>query len=314
MISTQSAAAATRIISSYTDDPKNLQEITACVLCAEKDRKFLFRDGPFGVYRCASCELVYISPRLTPQALLRLHEEGCWNSPIPRVHGYADYRGDAPLYLKTFRKRSKLVQRYFDTPLRLLDIGCAAGYFMAVMRDLGWKVEGVEPSSTIVQFARARFGLDQIVQGTLEAAPWPTRSFDLVTMWDVVEHVPDPVSLLKKAASLLRDEGHLIIETQNIGSCFARLLGKRWHHFKHLEHIYHFSPASMLRLLDEANLEPVTVTPRFGGKYVSVGFIRERATRVHPVMRYLLSPLAPVDRCSLYVNVWDEMIVVARKA
>ncbi len=108
-------------------------------------------------------------------------------------------------------------------------------------------------------------------------------------------------------------EWDLILETQNVDSRFAKRLGPRWHHYKHLEHLYHFNPKTIERLLDQAGLEIVHLTPRFGGKHVSLGFIRERATRVHGVMKYLLAPLAPLSGMSFYVNMRDEMVIVARK-
>ena len=116
------------------------------------------------------------------------------------------------------------------------------------------------------------------------SAGLPADAFDLVALWDVVEHVPDPKALLREAVGYLVPGGHLILETQNVESVFARLLGARWHQYKHLEHLYHFSSTTLRRLLEEAGLEVVHETARFGGKHVSLAFIRERATRIHPIL------------------------------
>ena len=106
----------------------------------------------------------------------------------------------------------------------------------------------------------------------------------------------------------------MILETQNIASRFARLLGPKWQHYKHLEHLYHFDPRTIETLLAKAGVTVEHRTARGGGKYVSLAFVRERATRVSPILRWLLLPLKPIDALSLYVNLRDEMIVVARKA
>jgi hypothetical protein len=111
---------------------------------------------------------------------------------------------------------------------------------------------------------------------------------------------------------MLRPGGALILETQNVDSRFARLLGRRWQHYKHQEHLYHFNPATIARLLEQEGWEVVSNTPRFGGKYVSLSFIAERAGRLSPAAAFVLKPLNLLGRVSLYVNLRDEMVVVAR--
>ena len=294
-------------------DPNNFVEIESCELCGSKERSVDFVEEPFSVVRCSNCDLVYVTPRLKPDVLPEVYNEEYWSSDSPKERGYADYRKDAELYLKTFRKRYKVIEPHLPSPGRALDIGCAAGFFLKVLSENGWQVEGVELSKDIAAHAKEQFGFEQVFVGYLEDTSYADKSFDLITMWDVVEHVPEPLPFLEKAVSLLKDDGVLVLETQNVASKFAKKLGPKWHHYKHLEHLYHFDPKTIAMLLDQAGLEILHNTPQGGGKHVSVAFIRERATRVSKAMRYLMLPLAPLDRMSLYVNVKDEMIVVARK-
>jgi 2-polyprenyl-3-methyl-5-hydroxy-6-metoxy-1,4-benzoquinol methylase len=193
-------------------------------------------------------------------------------------------------------------------------VGCAAGFFMQVMHQRGWEVDGVELSPEIAAHAKDAYGFHQLHVGELHTAPFEEGSFDLITLWDFIEHVPDPAALLRRAASLLRDDGRLVVETQNVASGFARLLGRRWQHYKHLEHLYHFQPETLAALFEQADLEMVHHTWRYAGKHVSLGFVRERAKRLHPSLSRLLRHLAPLDRLSAYVNPGDEIIAVARKA
>ena len=110
---------------------------------------------------------------------------------------------------------------------------------------------------------------------------------------------------------LLAPGGKLLVETQNVESRAAKVLGPRWQHYKHTEHIYHFDPRTIARVLDEAGFRQLENSPRLGGKYVSLGFITERAGRVHPFLSTLLAPLRIVANTALYVNLFDEMILVA---
>jgi len=257
----------------------------------------------------------WVSPRFDSQRLAEIYKsDRYWRSPSPKTQGYTDYRGDERLYLDTFRNRLRYVLRDGPRGGRALDVGSAAGFCMAAMRELGFETHGLEISETIASHARERFGFDTIHIGPLEQSPYPDGHFDLITMWDVVEHVPDPVSLLVRARELLAPGGLLVIETQDIDSRFAQTLGPKWHHYKHEEHIYHFNPSTVKTLLAQAGFRVDRLSHRYGGKYVSLHFIAERAARVNPALTKLLMPLARFGRARVYLNFMDEMIVVARPA
>ncbi|HKX46529.1 MAG TPA: class I SAM-dependent methyltransferase [Planctomycetota bacterium] len=293
--------------------PEDVFEEVACGLCGSAERDLRFTDGPFSVVACRACGLTYVTPRLRDAALLQqVYDEGYWSSSAAKDRGYTDYRSDAPLYLRTYKKRLAVVRRHFARPGRVLDVGCAAGYFLEVMRDEGWEVTGLEPSDAIRPHAVARLGADRVRGDLLEDAPFAPGSFDLVTFWDVIEHVPDVVGTLRRARALLAPGGRLLLETQNVESLAARCLGRAWQHYKHAEHLYHFSPSTLRRLLDAAGYELLESSPRLGGKYVSLGFVAERSGRLHPALAWLMSPLRLVARRAVYVNLRDELIVVAR--
>lgn len=290
-------------------------DIERCQVCGSERATLQFAEPPYRVLRCDDCSLVYVTPRWSDETIHEVYGEDYWQSDSPKTKGYADYKSDAALYLKTFRRRTRLVRRYIPTTARVLDIGCAAGFFLRVMRDGGHDVRGVEVSTAIGTEAQSHLGTDRVHLGMLhEAVGQPgfePGSFDLVTMWDVIEHVPDPQDLLRQARAMLRPGGTLILETQNVDSRFARLLGPRWHHFKHEEHIYHFNPATVAKVLDQAGFTVERLTSSFGGKYVSFGFIAERAARLNRIASLALKPLTVFRNANVYLNFHDEMVVVA---
>ena len=291
------------------------ERVDHCPLCGSAIHRTLFRDPPYEVRRCGVCELGYVTPRRSAAALAAMYgADTYWRSPSPKTHGYADYRSEQPRYLRTFRTRLRHALAHGPQGGRALDVGAAAGFCMAVLRERGFDTYGVEVSPVIAAYGQGELGFgDRIFVGTLADAPFAAGSFDLVSMWDLVEHVPDPVALLVRARELLAPGGRLVLETQDLDSRFARLLGQRWHHFKHAEHIYHFNPSSIRRLLAEAGFEVDSLTHRYGGKYVSTGFIAERAGRLHPVASRALAPIARrTERIDLYLNFLDEMVVRAR--
>ncbi len=290
-------------------------EVTRCQLCGSEDRDLKFQDGPFQVLTCRGCGLVYVTPRLQGQALVAVYDENYWRSNNPKARGYADYAREAALYLKTFEKRMRLVSRHLPTTARILDVGCAAGYFLRIAQQHGHDVHGVEMSAAIAVEAVKALGAERVHIGTLEAAitakHHAAESFDMVTLWDVIEHVPDPQSLLRTIRTLIKPGGRLLLETQNVGSRWARLLGKRWHHYKHDEHLYHFDPQTIRRLLTDSGFAVHEVGTAYAGKYVSFGFLAERAGRLGRIPGLLAKPLGLLRACNVYINPQDEIIVIA---
>jgi 2-polyprenyl-3-methyl-5-hydroxy-6-metoxy-1,4-benzoquinol methylase len=284
----------------------------SCGLCGCEERELRFEDPPFSVVRCRDCGLVYVTPRLHDASLIEhVYDEGYWTSTAAKERGYTDYRADAPLYMRTYRRRLPVVRRYFQEPGRVLDVGCAAGYFLRVMQEEGWDVTGLEPSAEIRATAQQELGADRVQADLLTEAPFPPGSFDFVTFWDVIEHIPDFGDALVRARELLAPGGKLLVETQNVRSLAARVLGRRWQHYKHAEHIYHFDEATIRAALERAGLRVLENRAWRGGKYVSLAFIAERAGRLHPLLSKLLSPLTRFSGTAVYVNLFDEMIVVA---
>lgn len=292
-----------------------LAEVRTCQLCGSTERTTKFQDGPFQVVTCTRCGLVYVTPRLQGEALAAVYDEGYWKSDDPKQRGYADYAREADLYLKTFRRRMALVSRWLPARARVLDVGCAAGYFLRVLQEHGHDVHGVELSKAIAVEAIKALGEDRVHVGTLDdavsAMDHRPQSFDLVTMWDVVEHIPEPQPVLRRVRELIKPGGRFLLETQNVASRWARLLGRRWHHYKHDEHLYHFTPATIRRLLDDCGFRVLDLGSAYAGKYVSFGFLAERAGRLGRIPGLLASPLGLLRRLNLYVNPLDEMIVVA---
>ncbi|MBI5433445.1 MAG: class I SAM-dependent methyltransferase [Planctomycetes bacterium] len=287
----------------------------ACALCGGRDRTLRFREGPYSVVTCTNCDLTYVTPRRGDGALLdEVYDESYWRSQAARERGYTDYRADAELYRETYRRRWAVLEPHVGAPGRVLDIGCAAGYFLEVARAKGWDVFGFEPSDAIRRTAATALGEPCVRGGKLLDAGFERASFDLVTLWDVIEHTPDPLATLRAAAELAKPTAKLVVETQNVRSVAARVLGKRWQHYKHAEHLHHFHLGTLTRALELTGWRLVASTKRFGGKLVSPHFIVERAKRVHPILSTLVSPVELLGRRGLYVNPFDELIVVAERA
>ena len=148
---------------------------------------------------------------------------------------------------------------------RVLDIGCASGHFLEAARQAGWSITGVEPSEVLFARARETLGDDaELACSTLEHSSLEAESFDAVTLWDVLEHVPDPLGFMRHCRNLLKPGGKLFVNVPDLDSAEARLLGRRWPLLL-AEHLNYFNRPSLRLCGDKADLEWVY----FGRRRVS---------------------------------------------
>ena len=150
----------------------------------------------------------------------------------------------------TFEKHLTAMEK-FTGPANgrsLLDVGAYIGVFVEIARTHGWLAEGIEPSSWAVSKARERHL--PIHQGTQEDMVLAGRKYDVVTMWDVIEHVTDPACELRQAYQLLNPGGWLAVHTMDIDSLTARLLGGRWPWLMDM-HLYYFSQKTLAEMLQD---------------------------------------------------------------
>ncbi|MSR73961.1 MAG: class I SAM-dependent methyltransferase [Planctomycetes bacterium] len=303
------AARSARIASRYAHIPV---EQVDCYLCGSDASVILVRDPPFMVRRCRKCGLGYTSPRCRADCLNAVYEHGYFENDTSEAIGYFSYARDADAYVRTFRRKVPIIAAHAAGPL-LLDVGCAAGSFLVAMREAGFVPHGLELAPAMVQHAREHYKLEEVHQGTLDAAPWSPSTFHVLTMFDVLEHVPDPIAVLRQAHALLRPEGVLVLQTQDLSSWLPRLLGASWHHFKQIEHIYHFNPRTLRTVLERAGFRIEVRTRQTAGKYFSIGDLLDRCHTLLHLPRWLLAPFRPFARRFIWVNPRDEMFVIARK-
>ncbi len=284
-----------------------------CNQCGGQTLRPYCPENGLGLVRCADCGLIFVGRRPVADDLYALYDASYFQNAESGRVGYTDYLRDEPNIRKTFARRLRYLHRFIQ-PGRLLDVGCAAGFFLDEARRLGWEVHGLDVSAFAVQYARDRFGYD-VRRGSLLDQQDAPGSFDLISLWDVIEHVPDPKAYIRHSAQLLRAGGVITLATPDVDSLPARLTGRRWVGYKlSEEHVYYFSVRTLSRMLTEAGFEIVDV--RYVGKYVTLRLFIDRLGMYVPP---LANALALAERTlhlsewSLYVNPLDIMAITARR-
>jgi SAM-dependent methyltransferase len=245
-------------------------ETVACLVCGSREADELYNlpDWMFERYdvvsrmvKCRQCGMIYQNPRFTQEELARFYP--------PEYKAYQPMPSNWRSWLRQKAIENGLQRRlrWATTGLsggRLLDIGCANGLFPAyVQRKPGWKAVGVEINPEAADYARQHYHLE-IFTGVLEEAHFNAGSFDVVTLWDVLEHLEDPEGALQEINRILKPGGQLVIRLPNADSREARAFGPFWYGFEPPRHLYVFECRHLEQLLKRNGFQVKNVTGRIG--------------------------------------------------
>jgi 2-polyprenyl-3-methyl-5-hydroxy-6-metoxy-1,4-benzoquinol methylase len=221
----------------------------ACPLCGKTAATLLFVKQGFRHVRCDECRMIYVNPVLQASAVRASYEnEEAWTRVL-----FNDLQQS--LDGKKFRYGLDLIAEHVGAPGRLLDVGCGPGFFLQVARAAGWTVTGVELNQRCVEHVR-NLGIP-VVDRLIEEANLPDRSYECVTMWDVLEHLIEPNRVLAELWRLLVPGGVLLVQVPNADALVTRLLHERSWTFGGDSHVNFYSPENLRRALVSARFEAV---------------------------------------------------------
>lgn len=228
---------------------------------------------------------------------------------------FADEAADLQFDLSLAKKHFDLISRY-RKPGCILDIGCSVGLFLNFAQENGWKAFGIELSPDTSEIARDKYGLN-VRTGQLEENTFEPEYFDVVTMWDVIEHLENPVSVLSIVRHILKPRGILLCETPNIDGLFPRLSYKiantlnYWPHPEPPGHLFQFSKQTFERLLALSGFEIIAIHDHHIPFNYSFGNL---ASNLASPKRLLYSTIfAPMVFFGPHIGCGDSIIVIARK-
>lgn len=235
----------------------NIQfEEAPCDFCGSTQSSLLFSGpdlslklpGVFKLVVCKQCGMIRQNPRPTSDTI-RYYYNNAYEPYLPAI---AEEKSAWRRLNRQYgmSKRWRLISRR-KSEGRLLDIGCAAGNFLyEAYRHGNWLVQGVEPDEKMAAYGRDYYGFD-IFQGTFDAYQAPENSFDVITMWNVLEHLHFPNQSLKKIHRLLKSDGLLVFSIPNTNSLDAKWFDKVWFGWELPRHLYHFPQSALLNKLTQ---------------------------------------------------------------
>lgn len=241
------------------------------------------------LYECESCRVLYMDP--IDSALDDLCSEVVDQ----------DYLASWEDRSQTFKDHLSMLKPYVSQG-RLLDVGCYAGIFLEEAKQQGFQVSGIEPSKWAADYARSKVNCE-VYQGMFDSFAFPNAAaYDLITIWDVIEHLANPKKSIRKAFQLLRPGGYIAITTHDIQSIFARLLGSRYPWLMRF-HLVHFSPDTLSQMLISEGFEIEKTI--YYKKSLSINYLLKRIG--------IVTPSNALTKKRLAFNTGDMFMLIAKK-
>ena len=224
---------------------------------------------------------------------------------------YLDYVKDGTSFERNFRNRLKALRKYCPQG-KLLEIGSAYGFFLNLARQY-FSVAGYEICREAADYARENFSLDVKTTDFLENN-LADASFDVVVMWDVIEHLPNPQDFIEKIYRILKKGGIFVLTTGDIGSLLALYQRKKWRLIHPPLHIHYFSKKTITNLLNKFNLRAINIS--YPGYWRSIRQISHNLFVLsgnHKESVFKLINSTPLANICIYLNLFDIMQVTSKK-
>jgi 2-polyprenyl-3-methyl-5-hydroxy-6-metoxy-1,4-benzoquinol methylase len=303
-----------------------------CGFCGSGEARTKYDFGSHRIVKCSSCGLMRLSPMPSLEDTKRVYSDlsyfqnaEFYDLSHGNLYGYVDYIAERVNKLRDYRPIAEFLRdrhgrthRGVSGPparLRLLDVGCGLGYFLDAAQDVGFDVAGVEFNPGAVRAMREKYAF-KVYEGGLDAVPASEAPFDVMTMFDVIEHLHDPFGDLHRIHQLLRPGGGLVITTMDSESFTSRLLGKRVEDFRRIrEHIYFFSRETLTKVLESCGFRVYKIASR--GHTFELSFLMERMRIINsPIFggaKWMVEHLG-MGRWRVSIDPHTKMIVYAQKA
>jgi len=253
----------------------------SCALCGSADADSVLEktvNGPgaalsLRLLRCRSCQLVRTEPQLAAPALEPYYREEYWGG----------LESDDPDWIRRDQRYRTAFLHRFRSEGSVLDVGCGLGFFLRALDPHRWDRYGVEPMPVPYRQAAGSLGAERIFNRELTTSGLPPAKFDVITFWDSLEHLPNPRAVLQEARRLLRPGGMVLIGLPNFASYQARHFGEDWFALSLPHHLYHYTQASLTKLLEACGFRVRLAEDRTGleNYHALKHSLLNRMTRLH---------------------------------
>lgn len=284
-----------------------------CPICSKTNFVFFIKVKSHVIRKCQHCGLVALDHGLSSKQIHSQYRHNYFKNTVSGI-GYLDYLKAEKGLRNTARQRISRLSKYLVPGIKLLDVGTGMGFFLSECKKSNITAEGVETSEEGVSYVKNTLHLP-VTESSIEKYN-PKKKFDVITAWDVIEHLPNQKFCLGKVSKLLKDNGYFIFSTGDISSFVARISGKYWHLYNLPDHLFFFSKKTIVSLLENNGFSVVSLS--YPTASYTLGYLLERIARKFnfPGYRTLINITSKsnyIQNVTISVNLFDIMEVVAQK-
>lgn len=299
--------------------------VRSCPICGPSETRIWLRPShsPGPVVRCQGCGFAFVTPVISsksiifegpelgdyPESHLRSNDlsliEGSWEKSI-----ITPYLAEIPAKKANARKYLDEIALIVQQPGRLMDFGCFCGVFLSEAKNLGWDCYGLEPLVMPAVYARGSFGL-KVITDTLHDGIYPTDFFDVVTSFQVFEHLVQPEADLRILSRSLKKGGLLLIEVPNIDCLIGKLMGAKNRHFV-ADHLSFFCEKTLSHLLENAGFKIAKI--KYPTRKMSMVHLINWLYKFIPGINSSKKIPPPFLKLNISINLQDILAIFAIKA
>lgn len=280
-----------------------------CPLCGHEGFKVILSQTRSGrIVRCQNCGFYYTNSLNKERVIVSKDNSAAYDD-VSREYYLTKLKEkivNANLHLND-------IEEYTKIKGRLLDIGAYLGIFIQEAQKRGWQAQGIEPVREAAKFAQEKFSLP-VENVSLEEFNSLDGSFDLITMYQVIEHLADPVASIEKVNKLLKPGGLLVIETPNIDNNWFKIFKSKWRNFIP-EHFQFFDKRTLKFLLGQHNFDVLEV--KTVKRVISLEMIGQQlkynVSKIIGKIFVLLTSILGLKNLNIKLNLGDNIIAFARK-
>lgn len=282
-----------------------------CPLCSStKQHKKIQINKKNKVLTCNNCSLSFLNPIPSREKISALYRREYFQE--TSSSGYSNYSSMENVLKNESLRKLNYIKKYTNKK-KLMDVGSGLGTFLKVAKNAGYKVSGNDISTFAAERIKKQLKIPFYL-GSLEKEIFPQSKFEIITAWDVIEHIFSVNKAIKNIKNALKSGGLLFFTTPNINSWDACLMGKHWYGYKKVpEHVLFFSPESITNALENSGFNVLEI--KTWGFERDLSFISEKLSiyngHIYKVFDFLIKFLK-IENKSVYLPLTD-MMIVARK-
>lgn len=284
-----------------------MESIRSCPLCKNALIQ-LFIKNSYTIGKCHVCDILAVMNDVSESELDKYYSDKYYDKDPER------YQTITAKEQSVWQRRLNLIENYQKEradPIRILDIGCGTGMFLSLAQERAYEVWGIEISEAGRIEAKRKIGEQRVFDNLNSIAP--KVQFDVITMWDVIEHLCAPVDYLQQIQSYLKQDGLLLLSTPNTNSLNRFIFSSNWRYFIPPEHLIYFNISSLTQLIRKMNLRILDVKTLYSERsfWQGIGINRHNQSQISKIFLKLV--LLPFHTTAELFEYGDNMEIVAQK-